>query len=176
MKYKLIYSSRKTLAVQIQRDGEIVVRAPGGVTQKQIEVFLNSHEEWIKKTQDRIIESQRSFPAITDEERKEGMEKAREYIPQRAAYFAEIMGVTYGKITIREQKTRWGSCSAKGNLNFNWKLMRMPPEVLDYVVVHELAHRIEMNHSQRFWNIVNEILPDYQERRRMLREQEKAGK
>ena len=74
------------------------------------------------------------------------------------------MGVTYGKVTLREQKTRWGSCSSKGNLNFNWKLALMPDEILDYVVVHELAHRMEMNHSDKFWKIVENVLPDYRER------------
>ena len=80
------------------------------------------------------------------------------------------MGVTYGKVTLREQKTRWGSCSSNGNLNFNWKLALMPDEILYYVIVHELAHRIEMNHSERFWKIVEEVLPDYRERRKWLKE------
>ena len=76
----------------------------------------------------------------------------------------------YGRITIREQKTRWGSCSSKGNLNFNWKLVLLAPELLDYVVVHELAHRREMNHSKNFWKIVEAELPDYRERRARLKE------
>ena len=76
----------------------------------------------------------------------------------------------YGRIAIKAAKTRWGSCSAQGNLNFHWKLILMPPAILDYVVVHELAHRIEMNHSPRFWTQVERILPDYRERRRWLKE------
>ena len=80
------------------------------------------------------------------------------------------MGVSYGSITVREQKTRWGSCSAKGNLNFNWKLVLMPEEILDYVVVHELAHRLQMNHSTEFWDEVDKILPDYRKRRQWLKE------
>ena len=91
--------------------------------------------------------------------------------PERVEYYARLMGISYGRITIREQKTRWGSCSGKGNLNFNWKLTLMPAELLDYVVVHELAHRKEMNHSRKFWKIVEQVLPDYRERRRRLREQ-----
>ena len=95
---------------------------------------------------------------------------ARRVIGQRVSYFAAKMGVTCGRISIREQKTRWGSCSGQGNLNFNWKLILMPPEILDYVVVHELAHRKQMNHSPAFWAEVERILPDWRERRRWLRE------
>ena len=95
---------------------------------------------------------------------------ARRVIGQRVSYFAAKMGVTCGRIFIRAQKTRWGSCSGQGNLNFNWKLILMPPEILDYVVVHELAHRKQMNHSPAFWAEVERILPDWRERRRWLRE------
>ncbi|MDY3888895.1 MAG: M48 family metallopeptidase, partial [Agathobacter sp.] len=91
-----------------------------------------------------------------------------EYIPKRVAYFADIMGVDYGRITIRMQKTRWGSCSSKGNLNFNCLLMLAPPEVIDYVVVHELCHRKEMNHSKAFWREVERVLPDYRSRKLRL--------
>ena len=88
----------------------------------------------------------------------------------RVAYYAEKLGVSYGKITLRQQKTRWGSCAANGNLNFNWLLILAPPEVLDYVVVHELCHRREMNHSQAFWKEVEKILPDYRERQKWLKD------
>ena len=96
--------------------------------------------------------------------------KAGEILAARTAYFAEQMGVTYGRITIREQKTRWGSCSSKGNLNYNWKLILMPQEILDYVVVHELAHRKEMNHSARFYAVVAAQMPDYAAKQKWLRE------
>ena len=98
------------------------------------------------------------------------MQTARIRIAERTAYYAGIIGVTYGRITIRDQKTRWGSCSSQGNLNFTWKLVLAPPEVLDYVVVHELCHRIEMNHSAAFWRQVVRVLPDYQQQRGWLKE------
>ena len=95
---------------------------------------------------------------------------AKEYFPARVAYYEKIIGVTHNEIRIRDQKTRWGSCSSKGNLNFNWRLMLAPPRVLDYVVVHELCHRKEMNHSKAFWNAVEMVLPDYKELRKWLRD------
>ena len=98
-------------------------------------------------------------------------DKAIEVIPKRVKYFAPIVGVTYGRITIRNQKTRWGSCSAKGNLNFNCLLMLTPPKVLDYVVIHELCHRKEMNHSKSFWAEVEKVMPDYKEAVRWLKEE-----
>lgn len=97
---------------------------------------------------------------------------AKQEFPSRTQYWSEVMGVDYGRITIRCQKSRWGSCSGKGNLNFNWKLLMLPKELMDYVIVHELAHRIEMNHSQRFWENVGKILPDYKGLRRRLKDYE----
>ena len=108
--------------------------------------------------------------SLTTEEIKKLAEEALQYIPQRTAFYAPLVKVSYGRITIRNQKSRWGSCSGKGNLNFNCLLMLMPPEVIDYVVVHELCHRLEMNHSERFWKEVERVLPDYKLRKKWLRE------
>lgn len=170
IKYEWKRSNRKTTAIQITEDGRVIVRSPYSVKKSQIERFLEEKQEWIRKHQERIRETELQRPVITEEMRRQGIEKALDCIPKRVEYFAGLMGVTYGRITIREQKTRWGSCSSKGNLNFNWKLVLMPEEILDYVVVHELAHRKEMNHSERFWRIVEEVLPDYRECRKRLRQ------
>lgn len=97
-------------------------------------------------------------------------ERARAYLQERVAYYSRIMRVTYKKITIREQKTCWGSCSSKKNLNFNWKLILMPKEILDYVVVHELAHLKYMNHSQDFWKEIESVLSDYKQKDKWLDE------
>ena len=90
-------------------------------------------------------------------------------VPGRVAHFASLVGVNYGRITIRNQRTHWGSCSSKGNLNFNCLLMLAPAEVLDYVVVHELCHRKEMNHSARFWTEVEKVIPDYKVHEKWLK-------
>ncbi|MDY5956330.1 MAG: M48 family metallopeptidase, partial [Frisingicoccus sp.] len=100
---------------------------------------------------------------LTRDELQKLADEAVEYIPKRVEHFAKIIGVDYGRITIRNQKTRWGSCSSKGNLNFNCLLMLTPPEVIDYVVVHELCHRKEMNHSKAFWSEVEKVIPNYKE-------------
>lgn len=171
--YKIIRSNRKSLSLQIGKDGIFIVRIPNLVPVFVAEEFIQKNMDWIRKQQKKMETMKENVYVITEEERKKGIAYAHKIFPERTAYFAERMGVSYGRITIREQKTRWGSCSAAGNLNFNWKLVLMPPEVLDYVVVHELAHRKEMNHSARFWKIVEKELPDYMERRKLLREYEK---
>ena len=95
---------------------------------------------------------------------------AKQKIIERVDYYADCMGIDYGSISMRNQKSRWGSCSSVGNLNYNWKLVLMPPGVLDYVVVHELAHRREMNHSAAFWKVVATWMPDYKKYRKWLRD------
>lgn len=170
---KVIRSNRKTVSIEITKEAEVLVRAPYRVSDTEIQRFVNAKSEWIEKhiqMQRKRMETTQNTKQLTYEQIQELAEKALEVIPQRVAYYAKIMGVTYGRITIRNQKTRWGSCSSEGNLNFNCMLMLMPPEIQDYVVVHELCHRKEMNHSPKFWAEVEKILPDYQVRRKWLKE------
>ena len=170
MEYQWVRSNRKTTAIQINEKGDIIVRSPYSVSRRKVEQMLREKQDWIEKHQKAIKERENSRREMTEQERREGIERAKQILPARIQYYAKIMGVTYGRITLREQKTRWGSCSSKGNLNFNWKLALMPDEILDYVVVHELAHRMKMNHSDKFWKIVENVLPDYRERRKWLKE------
>lgn len=170
--YELIYSKRKTLAIQIKEGGKVVVRAPMRTSRKQVEAFLTEKQEWIRKylekagAQDLIPLAER----LNEEERREAISRSARVLAEKTAFYAKKMGVTYGRITIREQKTRWGSCSSAGNLNFNWKLILMPEKVLDYVVIHELAHRKEMNHSPAFYQVVCQVMPDYQIYQKWLRD------
>ena len=167
--YELIRAKRRSMSLKVDLDGTITVRAPYRMPVQTADWFVEGHRDWIEvrlKAGARIMAER---PAYTNKERAEGRKRAAEIIEARCRYYAPVMGVSYGTVTIREQKTRWGSCSVKGNLNFNWKLVLMPSEILDYVVVHELAHRIQMNHSAAFWAEVGKILPDYRERRQWLK-------
>ena len=180
MNVKIIRSNRKTLAIQINPDLSVTVRAPMYAPQSDIERILREKEGWIQKHIEKIREQEEKKKEtqgesmereyLTNEEIKKLADKALQHIPKRVSYFAKQIDVTYGKITIRNQKTRWGSCSSKGNLNFNCLLMLTPPEVIDYVVVHELCHRKEMNHSEAFWAEVEKMLPYYKEQVKWLKE------
>ena len=186
MNVKIIRSNRKTLAIQINPDLSVTVRAPMYAPQSDIERILREKEGWIQKHIEKIREQEAKRKKtqgekdeygesveseyLTNEEIKKLADKALQHIPKRISYYAKQIGVTYGKITIRNQKTRWGSCSSKGNLNFNCLLMLTPPEVIDYVVVHELCHRKEMNHSGAFWAEVEKVLPDYKKQVKWLKE------
>ena len=171
--YQIIRSSRKTMSLEIKADGSVVVRAPLRLSEAKIQKFVEEKQEWILKNLEKIRKrdaQKENVQKLSALERQHLQNKACVVIPRRVAYYAEKLGVSYGKITLRQQKTRWGSCAANGNLNFNWRLILAPPEVLDYVVVHELCHRREMNHSQAFWKEVEKILPDYRERQKWLKD------
>lgn len=167
--YRVIRSSRRTVSLQIVPGGEVQVRCPKRMPNGDIRRFVESKSGWIEKHLEKQTAAAR-LPAFSDGQLQALACQARQTVPERAAYFAPLVGVTYGRITIRSQHTLWGSCSGKGNLSFNCLLMLTPPEVLDYVVVHELCHRKEMNHSARFWAEVEHVLPDYEIRRKWLRE------
>ena len=163
MQYEIIRSNRKTISLQLTAKG-LTVRAPFHATEAQIAEVVQKHMGWIEKHQQQLSEAQNHLPTVeklTMEEIQALADKALKVIPARVAHFAPLVGVTYGRITIRNQRSRWGSCSSAGNLNFNCLLMLAPPEVLDSVVVHELCHRKEPNHSARFYAEVLRVYPDY---------------
>ena len=166
MKVTIIKSNRKTISIQVHRDSTVTVRAPRYATNREIERVVREKESWIRKQLEKIAQQkeavdEQQLGRLTENDIRDLADRALAYIPERVKHFAPLIGVSYGRITIRNQKTRWGSCSGKGNLNFNCLLMLTPPEVIDYVVVHELCHRKEMNHSKAFWQEVANILPEY---------------
>lgn len=176
MKAEIIRSNRKSIELEICPDGHLKIRAPYGMPEDEIWDFVMKKSGWIAKNRGKMKAEQEKRAKeppvlrLSMEELRELANQAIAILPGKVRYYAEQIGVDYGRITIRNQKTRWGSCSGKGNLNFNCLLMLAPEEVQNYVVVHELCHRKQMNHSKKFWEEVAKIMPDYEEQRRWLRE------
>lgn len=165
-------SRSRRMRLSVARDGSVTVSAPKHIALSVVEGFVARHAEWVLHK----IEMFRRLPPrdpVARYGRREYLlnkEKARDLVLSRLAYFSPLLGVTYGRVAIRDQKTCWGSCSRTGNLNFNYKLLFLSPALRDYVIVHELAHRIELNHSRRFWEVVGGVFPEWHSLRRELRE------
>jgi len=215
MEFDVIRSRRKTIAVEITREGGILVRAPLKLARREVLAFVHKNRAWIdrKLVQARVRQEERTprrflegenFPFLGEQHRLRyvaGGEylrqqngefllgadlspragdlfrtwyraRAREILEDRVEHFALRMGLTCRSVRITDAKERWGSCNAAGSLNFAWRLVMAPPPVIDYVIVHELAHLVEMNHSRRFWERLGRVLPDYAKRRKWLRENE----
>lgn len=170
MNYNLIRSRRRSISIEVDRKGMVTVRAPYRMPVRTIKSFIIQKQAWIEEHVKISEEKASQVEPLTVELLDELFEEAKRDIPRRVQRFAGEMNVSYGRITIRNQKTRWGSCSAKGNLNFNCLLMLAPEEVRDYVVIHELAHRKQMNHSKQFWHEVEMLMPDYMEKEKWLKE------
>lgn len=158
-------TKRKSATIKITADMQIVVYVPLYVSDNEIERMVISKSKWIDEHMLKVqstIDERSKLEKITFEQIKELAYQAVEYIPKRVKYYAEKENFVYNKITIKNLVSRWGSCSTKGNLNFNCLLMLTPDYVIDYIVVHELCHLREMNHSEKFWAEVEKIMPDYQ--------------
>ena len=168
MEYKIIYSGRRTISLSI-KDGELIVRAPFGAKKTHIEKVISEHSKWIEKHIINQRLKKEKYGELNEEKIQLLRKKAKEILPAKVSYYANIMGLKYGRITITGAKTRFGSCSSKGNLSFSYLLMLYPDDAIDYVVVHELSHLLEMNHSARFYKIIESVLPDYKQRIKLLK-------
>ena len=172
MELEIIRSDRRSFAIQIKQN-KLIVRAPRRASDEEINALLRKNRKWIEKHAAKAQERQKTLEScrkLTEDELLKLYDKAKEVIPERAAYYAQIAQVSYNRITIRSQRTKWGSCSAKGNLNFNCLLLLAPPEVADSVVVHELCHLKVMDHSPRFYAEVTRVFPDYRRHNRFLKD------
>lgn len=167
--YQIIRSSRKTVSLEIRPDGSLLVRAPRRLSDRAIREFVTSKEGWLREKLQKF-ENRPALPRLTEAELENLKKQAKADIGARVSRLAPLVGVSYGRVTIRAQKGRWGSCSREGNLNFNCLLMLTPPEVRDYVVIHELCHRREMNHSPAFWAEVAKFCPEYRSHRAWLKD------
>ena len=163
--HTVVRSKRKTIALEVNLDGYLTVRAPQRCSDKEIARFIEQHTVWIEKT--RLKQLARK--ACRPEEIKLLKEKAKTVIPERVKYFEELTGLKSTSVKITSAKTRFGSCSAKNGLCFSYRLLLYPESAVDYVIVHELCHTIHHNHSNQFWNLVAKIMPDYKTRRNLLK-------
>ncbi len=174
---ELVRSGRKTVALEVSRDGVVRLRIPYQYPEKMALEFLERKRPWLFQAVEKVNqhqkkrkEAQAACPEITEAEEQAYRRQAKAILTQKADVYAKKLGVTYEKLTVKDQKTRWGSCSAKGNLNFNWRIVLAPEPVTDYVVIHELAHRIHMNHSAAFYQTIEAIMPDYRRQEQWLKE------
>lgn len=168
--YRLIRSGRRTVSLEITRDLEILVRAPQHMAKARIDAFVEQHRGWLETHLEKARErAARIPPEPTEEELEACIRRARELIPQRVAHYSRLMGLTPAGIRITGAEKRFGSCSGKDRLCFSWRLIRYPPEAIDYVVVHELAHIRYKNHGRDFYALIASVLPDYRQREALLR-------
>lgn len=165
--YDIVFSKRKTLGITVKGD-KVTVRAPYRMSKSVIYKFLNAHEAWVLRALEKQKMRADRVPKINAEEEQHLRKAAKEYFEVRTKEYADIMGLKYGRITITAAKTRFGSCSSKGNVCFSYRLMAYPEAAREYVIVHELCHLVEMNHSKNFYALVERYLPDYKQRKKLL--------
>ncbi len=176
MDIQIIRSNRKTVSLEIKKDLSVVVRAPLRMREDAIRAFVAAKEQWLQKHLASVKQQAVLQPPVpfTAEELCEMKKRAAAVLPARVQHWAQKMGVDYKKITLRKQISRWGSCSSDGSLSLNCLLVLLPDAVMDYIIVHELCHRWEMNHSPRFWQAVAGFCPDYRQQQAWLCEKGSA--
>lgn len=167
--YTVRRSRRKSLAIEVSREGRVLVRAPMTIRDESIRRFIEARADWIAAALERQRLHREAFPEPSAEEQAALRARAARMLPERVRFFAERMGVQPAYVHITSARTRFGSCNSKGGICFSWRLMRYPAEAIDYVVAHELAHLRYMNHSAAFYAVIAAVLPDYRQRRALLR-------
>lgn len=167
--YKIIRSDRKTLSLQVNEDCEIIVRAPKYCSDLKIKKFLSEHEDWLEKALTKQQTVRDTKLTLSDDDIKYLKKLAGEVLPKKVEYYAGIMGAEPLNVKITSAQKRFGSCSSKNNICFSYMLMLYPDEAVNYVVVHELAHTVHHDHSRNFYNFVENVMPDYREREKMLK-------
>ena len=167
--YEVRRSGRRTMALELTREGKLLVRAPRTVSDASIRLFVAGHADWIRSARMRLAEQQAAHPEPDDSERRKMIARAKAILPEKVAFWSERMGVRPTRVTVTSARTRFGSCSPKNALSFSWRLMDYPEEAIDYVVVHELAHIRFHDHSPAFYGFIASVMPAHKRRREMLR-------
>ncbi len=169
MEYKIVRSRRRSVALEIQKDGSLLVRAPLLMGKREIEKFVSGHQEWVQKKLKEREERKKWLPSIIPEMEYQCREKAKNLLPPLIERYGEMLGVQPTRVTVTGAQKRFGSCSSKNTICFSWRLMAYPQAAIEYVVVHELAHILHHNHSKAFYQTIETVLPDYKEREKLLR-------
>lgn len=155
---RLVRSRRRTLGLTVTRDAHLVVHAPKWLTLREIERFIGQKAGWIRQKQELFRQNPRpQVKELTVEERQ----TFRAHVVTRVEYYANLAGLQYKSVKLSHARTRWGSCGPNDNLNFSWRLINTPARVVDYLIVHELMHLKQRNHSKKFWDEVRNMIPDY---------------
>ena len=174
MIYELKRSKRKTISIKVSLDGTITVSAPLKTSKKIIDSFVENNSEWIEKAlrkaairstnADRYKIEEKDIPAFR--------KSAKLYLPDRTYYWAAIMGLEPSYVHITSAEKRYGSCNSKKGICYSYRLMAYPDDVIDYVIIHELAHIKHMNHSAEFYSLIEKYMPDYREKQNILQHKE----
>lgn len=175
--YEIKESSRaRSARITVHPDGRVVVTKPARVSAQAIARFVEAKRDWIETTVEKAKKRRGGLPLLAlarprkgSRAYKDARRDARALVLERLAHFNQFYGFSYGSISIRDQKTRWGSCSHKNNLSFNYRIVFLPPELADYIIVHELCHTREHNHSARFWEQVARQIPNHIAVRKYIR-------
>ena len=168
VEYRVVYSARKTISISVNGT-DVVVKAPFGTDDETVKKVITKYSAWIEKALKFQKKKEELTKDLTPDDIKRLKKEAKKYLAEKTEYFANIMGLKYGRITITSAQKRFGSCSSKGNISYSYRLMLYPEAAREYVVVHELAHLVQMNHSKEFYAVIERILPDYKRRKRMLK-------
>ena len=172
--YEIIRSKRRTMSVEVDTSGNVLVRAPRLMPKWTIEAFVRERADWIERARQRQARRQQNLPEIREEDKPLYVKRAKAILPSKIDYYARRMGVQPTGLTVTSARTRFGSCSGKNRLSFSWRLMAYPEAAIDYVVVHELAHIRYKDHSRAFYGFIESILPDYRDRIRLLKGMQEA--
>lgn len=160
----------RVVRISVHQDGRVVATAPRWISKRFVEKFVESKAEWIREKLNFLKTEVPIQPKVGNRrEYKKYKESARKLINQKLKQFNQFYNFDYNRVAIRFQKTRWGSCSKKGNLNFNYRVVFLPEPLLDYLVVHELCHLEEMNHGKKFWDLISQTIPDCKIKSKQLR-------
>ena len=161
--FRVVRSARKTLCLHVSREGVVEVRAPSRCADERIRAFVEAHRSWLEEACRRVAAHREHFEVSPEQERKCRI-LASEVLPAKTSYFAAKMGVSPTSVRITSAETRYGSCNAENGICYSWRVMLLPEELIDYIVVHELAHIREHNHSAAFYKVIERELPDYKKR------------